>query len=69
MMILSKKHFKETFHKLIVCLALVDMIFILCAVFTLLVRSQAFCPSILAPESVEYLCKVVRTRRQTAKTC
>ena len=38
MIILSKKDFKETFHKLIVCLALVDMIFILCVVFTCITR-------------------------------
>jgi len=37
--ILSKKDFKETFHKLIVCLALVDMIFILCAVFVCITKS------------------------------
>ena len=39
MLILSKKDFKETFHKLIVCLALVDMIFILCAVFACITKS------------------------------
>ena len=69
--VLSSREFRDTFHRLLICLSLVDCVFILCAVFTLLVRSQAlaFCPSILAPESVEYLCKVVRTRRKTAKTC
>ena len=37
-MILSKKTFKETFHKLIVCLALVDTIFILCIVFVCITK-------------------------------
>ena len=39
MLILSKKDFKETFHKLIVCLALVDMIFILCIVVVCIILS------------------------------
>ena len=52
--VLSSREFRDTFHRLLICLSLVDCVFILCAVFTLLVRSQAFCPSILAPESVEY---------------
>lgn len=37
--ILSKKEFKETFHKLIIFLALFDMIFILCAVFVCITKS------------------------------
>ena len=32
-LILCKKEFKETFHKLITCLAVVDIIFILCSIF------------------------------------
>ena len=37
-LILSKKEFRETFHKLIICLALVDIVFILCAVFTCITK-------------------------------
>ena len=54
MFVLSSREFRDTFHRLLICLSLVDCVFILCAVFTLLVRSQVFSPSTLAPESVEY---------------
>jgi len=38
-LILSKPVFKETFHKLLICLSIVDSSFILCAMFTFMVRS------------------------------
>jgi len=38
--VLSKDQFRETFHKLLICLSILDSSFIICAVFTLLVRSH-----------------------------
>eukprot|EP00092_Neocalanus_flemingeri_P038473 GFUD01041884.1.p1 GENE.GFUD01041884.1~~GFUD01041884.1.p1 ORF type:complete len:407 (-),score=61.26 GFUD01041884.1:820-2040(-) len=52
-MVLSKREFKDTFHKLLISLSLVDSTFIICAVFTFLVRSQGLLEgplsNILAP--------------------
>ena len=38
--VLSKEQFRETFHKLLICLSILDSSFILCAVFTLLIRYE-----------------------------
>ena len=36
--VLSKKEFRETFHKLLICLAVVDISFIICALITCIIR-------------------------------
>jgi len=40
-MVLSKKEFRETFHKLLICLAVDDIVFIICAIFTCIVRTHS----------------------------
>ena len=35
---LSKTEFQETFHRLLICLALVDIVFIVCAIITCVIR-------------------------------
>ena len=40
-MILSKKEFRETFHRLLISLAVVDIIFIICAIFTCIIRTHS----------------------------
>jgi len=40
-LVLSKKEFQETFHRLLICLALVDIVFIVCAIITCVIRTHS----------------------------